>query len=166
MRAMTRSRCPLNNILRFPPVLMALRVALAGIFIYASWEKILKPDDFARIVDGYRILPQPMVSLVAILLPWTELIAGVALLVGIWPRAIGLLFSGLTAVFILGLIQALARGIDFHCGCFSLDPEGATRTWTSLWQEFLLLAGCLWLWIGHWQKVPEAGPDEEGTVNG
>jgi len=163
---MTRSRYPLNNILRNPTVLMVLRVVLAGIFIYASWEKILKPDDFARIVDGYRLLPQPMVWLVAICLPWTELIAGVVLLVGIWPRAISLLFSGLTAVFILGLIQALARGIDLQCGCFSLDPAAAARSWTSLWQEFLLLAGCLWLWIGHWHKLADVSPGEEGTAGG
>jgi len=154
---MTRSRYPLSNILCNPTVLMVLRVVLAGIFIYASWEKLFKPDDFARIVDGYRILPQPMVSLVAIWLPWTELIAGVALLVGIWPRAMGLLFTGLTAVFILGLIQALARGIDLQCGCFSLDPEEAVRSWASLWQEFLLLAGCLWVWIGYWKTVPGCG---------
>ena len=156
----------IHRILDNRTVLTVLRVALAGIFIYASWEKILKPNDFARIINGYRILPQPMVSLVVIWLPWTELIASVALLVGIWPRAIGLLFSGLTVVFILGLVQAMARGIDIQCGCFSLDPAAAARSWASLWQESLLLAGCLWLWIAHWPKVPEAGPDEEGTING
>ncbi len=155
---MMQPRHLIHRILGNRTVLIILRVALAGIFIYASWEKILKPDDFARIINGYRILPQPMVSLVAICLPWTELIAGVVLLVGIWPRAIGLLFSGLTAVFILGLVQALARGIDIQCGCFSLDPAAAARSWASLWQEFLLLAGCLWLWIGHWHKLAEVGP--------
>ena len=154
---MARSHYPLNKILHNRTVLTVLRVALAGIFIYASWEKILKPDDFVRIIEGYHILPEPMVSLVAIWLPWTELFAGVALLVGIWPRAIGLLLSGLVVVFIAGLVQALARGIDIQCGCFSLDPEAAARSWASLWQEFLLLAACLWLWIGHWQTVPGGG---------
>jgi len=77
-----------------------------------------------------------------------------------------LLFSGLTAVFILGLIQALARGIDVQCGCFSLDPEEAVRSWASLWQECLLLAACLWVWIGHWHKLAEAGPGTECTSEG
>ena len=133
-------------------VLTVLRVALAGIFIYSSWEKIAHPDAFADIIEGYRILPAAMLGLVAIWLLWTELVAGVVLLAGIWTRAVGLLFSGLTVVFIFGLIQAVARGIDIQCGCFSLDLEAAARTWTSLWQEFLLLAGCLWLWIGHWKE--------------
>jgi len=161
---MAQPRYLIHRILGNRIFLTVLRVVLAGIFIYASWEKILKPDDFARIVEGYRLLPQPMVALVAIWLPWTELIAGVALLVGSWPRAMGLLFTGLTAVFIAGLAQALARGIDIQCGCFSLDPAAATRSWASLWQEFLLLVACLWLWIGHWHKLPEARTGEEGAA--
>jgi len=152
---MAQPRYGIRRILDNRTVLTVLRVALAGIFIYASWEKILKPDDFTSIINGYLILPQPMAPLVAIWLPWTELLAGLALLVGIWPRAVGLLLSFLTFVFIAGLVQAMARGIDIQCGCFSMDPEAAARNWVSLWQEFLLLAGCLWLWIGHWKKVPD-----------
>jgi len=154
--------CP-SRILDNRKVLTVLRVAIAGIFIYASWEKIAHPDAFADIIDGYQILPAATLWLVAIWLPWTEMLAGLALLVGIWPRAIGLLFSGLTVVFIVGLIQAMARGIDIQCGCFSLDPAAATRSWASLWQEFLLLAGCLWLWIGHW-KEPATAYEEEQTT--
>jgi len=149
--------CRTSRILDNRTVLTVLRVALAGIFIYASWEKVAHTDDFASIVEGYQLLPVAVVPLVAIWLPWTELLAGLALLVGIWPRAVALLFSGLTVVFIAGLIQAMARGIDIQCGCFSLDPEAAARSWASLWQELLLLAGCLWLWIGNWEKVPAGG---------
>ena len=159
---MAHSRYPLNKILHSPVVLIVLRVALAGIFIYASWEKILYPDTFASIVEGYQILPVAVAPLVALWLPWTELVASVVLVVGVWTRAVGLLFSFLTFVFIAGLVQAMARGIDIQCGCFSLDPEAAARSWASLWQELLLLAGCLWLWIGHWKKP--ATPREEDST--
>ena len=138
-------------------VLIVLRLVLAGIFIYASWEKIAKPDAFATVIMGYRLVPAAAAGLIAIWLPWTERRAGVALGVGLWPRASGLLLSFLTAVFIAGLVQAMARGIDIRCGCFSLDPGAAARHWTSLWQEALLLLGCLWLWIGHWKKVSGGG---------
>jgi len=153
-RATSRS---VGRILGNRKLLVALRLAVAAAFIVASSEKIIHPHTFAHIVEGYRILPAATLGLVAIWLPWTELLAGLALLVGIWPRAVGLLLSGLTVVFIAGLVQAMARGIDIQCGCFSLDPEAAVRNWTSLWQEFLLLAACLWLWIGHWKKVPVGG---------
>ncbi len=145
----------IGRILGDRKVLTILRLAVAAAFIVASWEKILKPDDFASIVEGYRILPVAVVPLVATWLAWTELVAGVMLLAGVWTRAVGLLFSFLTFVFIAGLVQAMARGIDIQCGCFSLDPEAAARSWASLWQEFLLLAACLWLWIGHWKKAPD-----------
>ena len=153
----------IGRILGNRKVLTVLRLAIAAVFIVASWEKIIYPDAFADIIEGYQILPAATLGLVAIWLPWTEMLAGLALLVGIWPRAIGLLVSGLTVVFIVGLIQAMARGIDIHCGCFSLDPEAAARSWVSLWQEFLLLAGCLWLWIGHW-KEPATAYEEEQTT--
>ncbi|MCK4323143.1 MAG: hypothetical protein KAW89_01335, partial [Armatimonadetes bacterium] len=83
---------------------------------------------------------------------------------GAWTRAGGLLLSFLTFVFIAGLVQAMARGIDIQCGCFSLDPDAAAHSWASLWQEFLLLAGCLWLWIGHW-KEPARPREEEKTTD-
>ncbi len=144
-------------------ILTILRLTVAAAFIVASWEKILYPDAFADIVEGYKLLPIAVVPLVAVWLPWTELIAGVVLVVGAWTRAIGLLFSGLTVVFIVGIIQALARGIDIQCGCFSLDPEAAARSWASLWQEFLLLAACLWLWIGHWKEPARPREEEKST---
>jgi len=160
---MARSHYPLNTILHNPAVLMVLRVALAGIFIYTSYEKILYPDAFADIIENYQILPIAVVPLVAIWLAWTELVAGVVLVVGAWTRAMGLLLSVLMFVFIAGLVQAMAQGIDIQCGCFSLDPDAAARSWASLWQEFLLLAACLWLWIGHWKEPARPREEEKST---
>ena len=141
-----------SRILGNRKVLTVLRLAIAATFIVASWDKIIHPDAFASIVEGYQILPLGLVPLVAIWLPWTELVAGVTLVVGAWTRAIGLLLSFLTFVFLVALAQAMARGISVQCGCFSLDTEAAARSWASLWQECLLLVGCLWLWIGHWRE--------------
>ncbi len=149
----------IGRILGNRKILAILRLAVAAAFIVASWGKILYPDAFAEIIEGYKILPVAVVALVAVWLPWTELVASVVLVVGAWTRAVGLLLSVLMFVFIAGLVQAMARGIDLHCGCFSLDPEAAARSWASLWQEFLLLAACLWLWIGHWKEP--ARPREE-----
>ena len=160
---MARSHCTLNEALHNPAVLMVLRVALAGIFIYASYQKILHPVEFADIIENYQILPIAVVPLVAVWLPWTELVASVVLVVGVWTRAAGLLLSVLMFVFIAGLVQAMARGIDIQCGCFSLDPEAAVRNWASLWQEFLLLVGCLWLWLGHWKEPARPREEDEST---
>ena len=133
-------------------ILMMMRLAVAAAFIAASCEKILYPNTFANIIHDYQILPVWAVRPVALWLPWTELVAGVALLAGIWTRAVGLLVSFLTFVFIAALIQAMARGLDFQCGCYSITAASDSRTWSSLWQESVLLAACLYLWIGHWKE--------------
>jgi len=156
MPATSRS---VGRILGNRKLLVVLRIAVAAAFIVASWEKIVYPDAFARIIERYQLLPVALVPLVALWLPWTELVAGVMLLVGVWARAVGLLLSFLTLVFIAALVQAMARGIDIQCGCYSLDPLADPRTWSSLWQELLLLTACLWLWIGHWERVPAGGTD-------
>ena len=158
MSATQRPDSRLTRIIQHPALLLLLRIIVAGIFIYASWEKILRPDAFVEIINGYRLDPvvnDSVAAVIAVWLPWTELAAGLLLLVGIWPRAMGLLFSLLTVVFIAGLGQALARGIDLRCGCFNLSPEAATRDWASLWQETLLLLACLWVWVGHWSPSPD-----------
>jgi len=40
------------------------RLFLGGIFVYASYDKLLHPVPFAEIVYNYQILPDPLVNLV------------------------------------------------------------------------------------------------------
>jgi len=135
------------------------RLILGGIFLYAAYDKVIHPGQFAEILIDYAILPLGAINVVAIWLPILELIVGVAVIARFWLRANALLMSGLMVVFITGIVQALARGIGLHCGCFSTSPGGAPRTWLSLWQEALLFGGCLLLWITHWPRSLHA---EEG----
>jgi hypothetical protein len=86
-------------------------------------------------------LPDVTVNLVAILLPWLELLSGSLLVLGLWMEGSILILSGLMVVFIGALGINLARGLDVHCGCFitqSSDPI----TILTLFRDslFLLLA--------------------------
>jgi hypothetical protein len=60
------------------------RLFLGGVFIYASVDKVLHPADFARAVYNYQILPNGLINLTALLLPWLELLLGMCLLAGVW----------------------------------------------------------------------------------
>ena len=104
-----------------------------------------------------QLLPLPAVNLVAFWLPACEVLIAILLIAGIWTRAAALLFSGLMAVFMVGIAQALARGIELHCGCFSTEPTGAARTWGSLWEEALLLGMGLVLWSSYWEGQASKG---------
>jgi uncharacterized membrane protein YkgB len=96
---------------------------LAGIFIYASLDKIAHPVAFAKDVYNYQILPDALINLTALVLPWLELFLGLCLLAGIWLPGAVLTVNGLMVVFLTALVFNLARGLDINCGCFSTGSE-------------------------------------------
>jgi len=104
-----------------PHVSVILRWAVGAIFIYASMDKLLNPSAFAVAVYNYRILPGGLINLVAITLPWLELICGILLIIGLFPRAGALILSVLLLIFFSALSINIYRGIDISCGCFSVS---------------------------------------------
>ena len=107
-----------------------LRLALAAIFIYASIDKILHPGDFAAIVKDYRVLPDSLINITAIILPWLELVLGALLLIGKWQEGALLLVNLLLITFWFTLVVNYYRGVDISCGCFSTKPsESSNMVW-------------------------------------
>ena len=95
------------------------------LFVGACLHKIAEPASFALDIATYDILPLATINLVAIGLPWIELIAG-AMLIGGWRvRAASLVIAGMMLVFMVALCIALARGLDMSCGCFA--SQGAVE---------------------------------------
>ena len=66
----------LENTIGHRYFLLGVRIVLGFIFIFASIEKIAQPEEFAKAITNYRLLPTPAVNLFAIVLPWVELLAG------------------------------------------------------------------------------------------
>ena len=105
------------------PLVLASRLILGGVFIYASIDKIINPGDFAKIVGNYHVLPFGLENLMAIVLPWLELIAGICLIIGVMVDGSTILVVLMNIVFIFAITQALARGISIECGCFSVSSD-------------------------------------------
>ena len=127
--------------LTHPMTAFVLRIVLGCVFIYASLDKIRHPDLFAEAVYNYQLLPEMTVNLVAISLPWLELLSGSLLVLGVWMEGSILILSGLMVVFIGALGINLDRGLDVHCGCFitqSSDPISILTLFRD--SLFLLLA--------------------------
>ena len=97
---------------------------MAGIFIYASIDKIVHPAAFARDVYNYQILPDALINMTALALPWLELFLGLCLMAGIWLPGAVLVVNALLVVFLAALLFNLARGLDVNCGCFSTGSDG------------------------------------------
>lgn len=99
-------------------LLVVFRLVLGGLFVYAGVVKVLDPLDFAQNIRNYRLVGQSLSFIAAVVLPWLEILAGVALAAGIWKRASALIISGLLVFFILLTLVTIARGLDVDCGCF------------------------------------------------
>ena len=103
---------------------LAARWILGLTFIYASLHKILAPADFAKIVYGYGLFPEILINLIAITIPFLELVTGLALIIGVYPRSAAVTINGLLLAFIVVLTINLVRGHEFDCGCFSAAQNG------------------------------------------
>lgn len=112
----------------YPAVIaLVLRLLLGAVFVWAGTIKILDSQDFLVSLYSYEIaLPETLLRLVAVVLPWVEVICGLAIILGIWKDAGLDLVSLLLVVFIIATGQAWVRGLETSCGCFGSKVEEAT----------------------------------------
>jgi len=118
------------------------RLFLGGIFVYASYDKILHPVPFAEIVFNYQILPEILINLVSLFLPWLELLMGLSLILGVWLPGAVLISTVLLFVFFTTLVFNMLRGLDIDCGCFTVSAgpsSGGHMLWYLFRDGFFLL---------------------------
>lgn len=130
----------LKSIINSQYTILVFRLILGSIFIYASLDKIAHPEQFARIVYNYKILPHSLINIFAIVMPWVELICAVFLIGGIFVESSSAVLSLLLVSFIVALSVNFLRGLDINCGCFSTDPQGKKEGTILLIRDFILLA--------------------------
>lgn len=104
-------------------IILVLRILLGGIFVYASIDKIIHPDKFAEAIYNYQILPDVLINLSALMLPWLELCIGLCLISGKWMPGAAFLLNILLIIFFSALLFNLYRGININCGCFSTSAK-------------------------------------------
>jgi uncharacterized membrane protein YphA (DoxX/SURF4 family) len=129
----------LARFLSAAPLQALCRLALGGIFVYASLDKIAHPGEFARIIANYAILPDFLVTLAALALPWVELVAGLCLVAGLWPRSAALLLSLLLLLFTAALGVNALRGVSMSCGCFSTSAADTEKAYVLVIRDLLIL---------------------------
>jgi protein-disulfide isomerase/uncharacterized membrane protein YphA (DoxX/SURF4 family) len=94
------------------------RLALGGIWIWAAWSKLGNPRGFVQTVRAYDATPEWLSKAIGYGLPVLEVCIGLLLVLGIVTRAAAIVSGLLLFVFLIGLIQASARGLKLECGCF------------------------------------------------
>jgi len=113
--------------LAHPWLTIRVQLALGAIFVIAALPKIADPPSFAHMIYNYRLVPASLINLSALVMPWVEFLAGLALLLGIWKTAARNLVGILLAVFIIAIGINLARDNAIDCGCFNVADRGKTH---------------------------------------
>jgi uncharacterized membrane protein YphA (DoxX/SURF4 family) len=163
-----------SGFLRWQPLHLTLRLLIGLYFVYASIDKIADPAAFARIVYQWQVLGPIPSNLLAVVLPWVELLAGALLIVGAWTRDAAGVVAVLLIVFLAAAGLVLARGIDVdNCGCTSVTAAVSDTGWPPPWmrgvgwylvtRNVLLLAGALVLLAAPTRTAVEAAGVESSA---
>lgn len=113
--------------------MLALRWGLGLLLLWAAVSKIANLTTFLGSLYAYELpLPSSSLKVVAIVLPWVELLCGLLLLANVWPETTLVLVGVLFGVFVLATGQAWARGLDIACGCFDLSIFGVDKEHSKL----------------------------------
>lgn len=117
-----------------------LELALGLAFVAAGLLKVLDPAEFAVSIAKVRLLPSGLIGAAAILLPWVEIVAGLALVATRRYRdAAAWLILGLLGVFTAVLIVSMARGTAGSCGCFGSGVAFLNRPDVGLIRNLVLI---------------------------
>lgn len=98
--------------------LFVFRLVVGGVFIWAGLLKIFDPLGFAQAIANYRVFPHWMSFILALVLPWMEVICGVFLVLGLLRQSSSLILSLFLVGFLILISSTMVRGIDIDCGCF------------------------------------------------
>ncbi|MFI5121089.1 MAG: MauE/DoxX family redox-associated membrane protein [Thermoanaerobaculia bacterium] len=109
-----------------PWLKVRVQIALGLLFVAAALPKLVDPPSFAHMIYNYRLVPGACVNLMALVIPWLELLAGLALILGIWARTSAGFVGALLLVFIAAISLNLARGNAIDCGCFNVASANRT----------------------------------------
>ena len=133
-----------------------IRLVLGAIWIWAAWSKLREPRTFVQAVRAYDATPEWLSKAIGYGLPVIEFALAVLLILGIAVRMAAIASTVLLFVFLIGLIQASARGIKVECGCFG-GGGGATVGSTSYTLDILrdigLLALAAYLVWWSWTRL-------------
>ncbi len=129
----------IRQILVHPWLTVRVQIALGLIFIIAPLPKIVDPPSFAHMIYNYKLIPWALINPMALIMPWIELLCGLALVLGIWKGTARTIIAAMLLVFIASISINLARGNAIDCGCFDLSAAGKTTAERIADMRFVIL---------------------------
>lgn len=115
------------------------RLAVGGLLIAAGALKLGHAPELAAAIAGFRLLPAPLVSGLALALPLLEIWVGLYLLAGLFTRIAAIAAAIMFAAYAGAIASAVVRGIPANCGCFG-PHDSATADWPHVVLDLVIAA--------------------------
>lgn len=112
----------IKKIISHPIIILICRIIVGYIFLSFGISKLAEPALFAKEISHYDIAPLWSINLIAIFIPWIEILAGLMFLLGVLPKTNSIIIGGLLVFFIIMVASAWARGLNINCGCSQVNP--------------------------------------------
>jgi len=146
----------IKQYLAHPVLVLLLRVVLGSVFVISGLDKIADINAFIHAIINYQLIGNAVATLVATILPWLEILCGLGLILGIYPRTSSFIMTLLLIVFTILVGSAMIRGLDISCGCFTQDPFANKIGWQKIAENIgLIIVGIFLVSVKNWTLVFE-----------
>lgn len=113
---------------------------MIAVTFLSGFHKILYPADFSLAVYRFHLLPDVLVNIVSLYVPWVEVVCGFCLLFVPKLRVASLwIVLVLLIIFTIAIGINLFQGSEIGCGCFSSAPDAQPMSGMSLARNVALM---------------------------
>jgi uncharacterized membrane protein YphA (DoxX/SURF4 family) len=120
-------------------LILLLRVAVGGLFLWAGGAKIGHADVFAAQIAAFGLVPHALIAPLAVMLPFVEVLLGAYLVLGLYTRVAAIIAVVQLAIFATAIGTAVARGLSLSCGCFGPGDKSVT-SWPEVARDLAFAA--------------------------
>lgn len=138
--------------LTHPWLTVRVQIALGAIFVAAALPKVADPPSFAHMIYNYRILPGGLINISSLTMPWVEILAGLALILGVWVKPARWIITLLLVTFMIAITVNLLRDNAIDCGCFDVSAANKSHAERirDMWIVLIRDAGMLLMVAQMW----------------
>lgn len=145
------------------------RLLVGSALLIAGLQKAGQSLAFGKALENYDLLPLSILTPVALVIPWMEIVVGVYLLLGLrvrWAAKFALLLAVGFGIFVG---SALARGLNVECGCFS-GPSQVSFVHLGIDGLLVALAISTIVWgpdrwtLDRWMAFKEVSPSKQAMA--
>ena len=126
---------------------LVARIIVGTIFLIAAISKITDPAGFAKEISNYQILPDFIINLLALILPWVEFFTSILIILGIRLISSSIILITLIIIFNIAILIAMAKGLNINCGCHT-KVMAELIGWRKVIENTILLLFSIYIYFG------------------